>query len=246
MRIPIKKNLYKILFIVCFCLLSKPALQAQSKTFKLDSLHKQFIKDSTWIFRPKNVFPSLASDQRNSYIKGKPVNIWGVKVGVMLFDKHNVGLGAYSITNSTSRFNARSDQTINQNTKLQYLTAFYEYSFIDKRWWELGIPVEIGGGYYNISSKNAATDATLPLRKGLVLPIGTAIDLYFKPTRWFAINVMGGYRFVLTTDARVNFNGWFYSFGGAIYMRQILQDLRYFNKKRIYKKELEIVNRLAD
>lgn len=232
-----------LLFVGMLCV---TFLNAQNKVFKMDSLRNKFIKDSTWIFRPRNVFPLLASDQRNSYIKGKPVNIWGVKAGVTLFDRHAIGLGGYSITNSTSHFNARLDKTIDQKTQLKYLTVFYEYSFITKKWWEIGVPVEIGGGYYNITSKDATTNTSAPIRKGLVIPLGTALDIYFKPTRWFAINVMGGYRFVISNDARVNFNGWFYSFGGAIYMRQILQDLRYFNKKRIYKKELEIVNRLAD
>ncbi|MEO8760709.1 MAG: hypothetical protein ABI388_05780 [Bacteroidia bacterium] len=227
-------------------MLSAIFAKAQNKTFKLDSLKHKFIKDSTWIFRPRKVFPLVALDQRNSYIKGKPVNILGLKAGVVLFDRHSLGLGGYSITNSTSHFSARLDKTINQKTDLKYLTAFYEYSFLDKRWWEIGIPVEIGGGYYKITSTDPTTNKSSPTKTGLVIPLGTALDVYFKPTRWFAINVMGGYRFVITNDARVNFNGWFYSFGGAVYMRQILQDLRYFNKKRIYKKELEIVNRLAD
>jgi hypothetical protein len=236
----------KILFFLCLFATSKSLLQAQTKACKLDSLRDQFIKDSTWIFRPKNVFPLLASDQRNSYIGGKPVNIWGIKGGVTLFDRHNVGLGVYSVTNSTQRYIARQDRTINQNTTLQYLTAFYEYSFIERRWWEVGIPIEIGGGMYNIGSTDVNTNKALPNRKGLFIPLGTALDVYFKPTRWFAINVMGGYRVAITDNARLNFNGWFYSFGGAIYLRQILQDLRYYNKKRIYKKELEIVNRLPD
>ena len=129
---------------------------------------------------------------------------------------------------------------------MQYLTAFYEYSFIQKRWWEVGVPVEIGYGTYTITSRYAATDVMRPLRKGTLVPLGTALDVYFKPTKWFAINVMGGYRWVLSDNAKLNLNGWFYSFGGAVYVRQILQDLRYANKKRIYKKELEIINRLAD
>ena len=234
------------MFFVGFWLVLSVQLSAQNKAFKLDSLRNKFIKDSTWIFRPKKVFPLLASDQRNSYINGKPVNIWGIKAGVTLYDRHNVGLGGYSVTNSTSRYVARIDKTINQKTQLQYLTAFYEYSFIERRWWEVGVPVEIGGGVYNITSTDAATGKILPTRKGTLIPLGTALDVYFKPTRWFAINVMGGYRFVISDNSRLNFNGWFYSFGGAVYVRQILQDLRFFNKKRIYKKELEIVNRLED
>jgi len=251
MNLPLIPNKYrstffKILFILCLYAASKPLLHAQIKANKLDSLKAQFAKDSVWIFRPKHIFPLLASDQRNSYIGGKPVNIWGIKAGVTLYDRHNMGLGGYSVTNSTQRYLARQDRTINQNTTLQYLTTFYEYSFIETRWWEVGIPLEIGVGKYNISSTDAATGKTLPNRSGLLMPLGTALDVNFKPTRWFALNVMGGYRLVISDNARLNFSGWFYSFGGTIYLRQILQDLRYFNKKRIYKKELEIINRLPD
>ena len=240
-----RNTFFKILLPICLVAVSN-LLQAQVKASKLDSLKAQFLKDSTRIFRPKHVFPLLASDQRNSFIGGKPVNIWGIKAGVTLYDRHNVGIGGYSVTNSTQRYLARQDRTINQNTTLQYLTAFYEYSFIESRWWEVGIPVEIGAGKYNISSIDATTGKVLPNRSGLLMPLGTALDINFKSTRWFAINVMGGYRLVIADNARLNFSGWFYSFGGTIYVRQILQDLRYYNKKRIYKKELEIINRLPD
>ena len=246
MNVQARLVFYKTAFALCFFMLFNLAVKGQTKEFKLDSLHKQFIKDSTWIFRPKHVFPLLASDQRNSFINGKPVNIWGIKAGVTLYDRHNMGLGGYSVTNSTQRYVARLDRTINQNTKLQYLTTFYEYSFIETRWWEIGIPVEIGVGKYNITSTDAATGRALPNRNGWIMPLGTALDVNFKPTRWFALNVMGGYRLVVADNSRLNFSGWFYSFGGTVYVRQILQDLRYLNKKRIYKKQLEIVNRLPD
>ncbi|HWY34273.1 MAG TPA: hypothetical protein VNX68_06470 [Nitrosopumilaceae archaeon] len=61
--------------------------------------------------------------------------------------------------------------------------------------------------------------------------LGTALDVYFKPTNWFAINVMGGYRHVVNNTSRLDLSGWFYSVGGAVYIRQILQDTRYFMKK---------------
>jgi len=241
-----KNALLKTILVLCLCVLSKPLVQAQTKAAKLDTLRQQFIKDSTWIFRPKHVFPLLASDQRNSFIGGKPVNIWGVKAGVTVYDRHNMGLGVYSVTNATQRYVAKLDRTINQKTSLQYLTTFYEYSFIETRWWEIGVPVEIGVGKYNIGSTDANTGKVLPNRTGLLMPMGTGLDVNFKPTRWFALNVVGGYRFMITDNSRLNFSGWFYSFGGTIYVRQILQDLRYVNKLRIYKKELEIINRLPD
>lgn len=220
--------------------------RAQTKATKLDSLHNQFVKDSIWIYRPKSVFPLLASDQRNSFINGNAVNIWGVKAGVTLYDRHNMGIGGYSLNTSAQHYVPRIDRTLNQTMKVQYLTTFYEYSFIEKRWWEVGMPVEVGFGNYKINSTDANTGKVLPTRNGWIVPLGTGIDINFKPTKWFAINIIGGYRFTIANNPHINLSGWYYSFGGTVYVRQILQDFRYFNKKRNYKKQLEIINRLPD
>ncbi|HWY11433.1 MAG TPA: hypothetical protein VN026_08915 [Bacteroidia bacterium] len=223
----------------------------QSKQFKFDSLYQRLKKDSSWIYRPRKVFPLVAIDQRNSFLRtsrtvNSPVNIWGVKGGVTLFDRHNIGIGGYSIQNSSQRIRQRDGAQIKQNLTFQYLTVFYEYSFIETRWWEIGIPIEAGYGVYKVTGTNVTADQILPVRKGGVFPMGTALDIYFKPTHWFAINIMGGYRYVLNNTSRLNLNGWFYSVGGAIYIRQIFQDSRYFFKKRIYKREVKKVNLLPE
>ncbi|HXB40508.1 MAG TPA: hypothetical protein VNZ49_08195 [Bacteroidia bacterium] len=240
-----RNTLYSLLFISLF-LSGTDTIFAQTKQVKLDSLYKQFKKDSTWIYRPRKVFPLVAIDQRNSFLKtgntNSPVNIWGAKAGITLFDRHNMGIGGYSIQNSSTRQRIRDNATIDQNLTFQYLTVFYEYSFIETKWWEVGIPVEAGYGFYRVTSVVENTSQHLPNRYGNVIPLGTALDIYFKPTRWFGINVMGGYRYVINNNSRLNLNGWFYSIGAAIYIRQIVQDSRYFFKKKNYKREIEKIN----
>ncbi len=240
----------KYFFTLFLFLILKFSL-GQAKQFKLDSMHQQLKKDSLWIYRPRKVFPLVAIDQRNSFLRtsptvNSPVNIWGVKAGVTLFDRHNLGIGAYSIQNSSKHTRRRDGNQINQNLIFQYATVFYEYSFIETRWWEIGIPVEAGYGIYKVTSTNTTTDQILPIRKGGVFPMGTALDIYFKPTHWFAINTMGGYRYVLNNTSRLDLSGWFYSVGVAVYIRQIFQDSRYFFKKRTYKQKIQKLNLLPD
>jgi hypothetical protein len=223
----------------------------QSKQFKLDSLAQQFKKDSAWIFRPKKVFPLVALDQRNSFLRTSananvPVNIWGAKGGVTLFDRHNLGFGVYKIQHSSQRTRIRDGAQINQNLTFQYFTVFYEYSFVERRYWEIGIPVEAGYGIYKTINTDVSTGQFLNQRQGNVYPMGTALDIYFKPTRWFGINIMGGYRYVINNTSRLNLNGWFYSIGGAVYIRQIFQDSRYVLKKRGYKENIKKINALPE
>jgi hypothetical protein len=239
---------FKIIFISFF--LTIQFVVGQTKQFKKDSLRNQFKKDSTWIFRPREIFPLVAIDQRNSFLRtGKttsPVNIWGAKIGVTLFDRHNLGIGGYSIQNTSKRQRSKDNSTVDQNLTFQYLTVFYEYSFIETKRWEIGIPIEAGFGKYNVKSMVENSEQSLPSRSGNVIPLGTALDIYFKPTRWFGLNVMGGYRYVINNNSRLNLNGWFYSVGAAVYIRQIVQDTKYLLKKRVYKNESKKIDLLPD
>jgi len=246
----IKTVILKYSFFVLLLVIAQPVF-SQLKQFKLDSLHQKFKKDSTWIFRPKKVFPLVTLDQRNSFLhtapnSNSPVNIWGAKGGVTLLDRHNLGIGGYSIQNASKRPRPKDGGQTNQNLTFQYLTVFYEYSFVNTRWWEIGIPVEAGFGFYKTINTDVKTNQFLGEKRGSVFPLGTALDIYFKPTRWFALNVMGGYRHVINNTSRLNLSGWFYSIGGAVFIRQIFQDSRYVFKKHAYKEEIKKINLLPD
>jgi hypothetical protein len=218
---------------------------------KLDSLQRKLKLDSSWIYRPRAVFPLGAIDQRNSFLHtsrstNSPVNIWGAKVGVTLYDRHNVGIGGYSVQSSSQRFIVRDNATIDQKLTFQYLTVFYEYSFIETKRWEVGIPIEAGYGFYRTVSYNEGTQRFLPDRYGNVYPLGTALDVYFKPTRWLGINAMGGYRYVINNTSRLNLNGWFYSVGLAVYIRQIVQDTKFYFRKKEYKRQITEIKAIHD
>lgn len=225
-------------------------VHSQGSTSRIDSLRLKFSKDSAWIYRPKKVFPLVAIDQRNSFLKtGKntndPINIWGLKLGVTLYDRHNLGFGGYSIQASSKRQLTKNKITVEQSLTFRYATLFYEYSFVQNRWWEIGVPLELGVGGYRLSNIILSDGQHLPDRRGQVFPMGAGLDVYFIPYKWFALNAMGGYRYVINNTSRLDLSGWFYSFGGAVYFRQILQDTRYFIKKRKYKKAVKDISSAA-
>lgn len=243
--------LHRLYIFLLAGMLAANASMAQVKQRRQDSLSNKLKKDSAWIYRPRAVFPLVAIDQRNSFLHtgpntNSPVNIWGAKAGITLFDRHNMGIGGYSLQNSSKRVRLRDNATINSSLDFKFLTLFYEYSILETRWWEVGIPVEAGFGYYKITGTVENSDEQLPTRRGAVFPLGTALDVYFKPTRWFGINVMGGYRYVINNTSRLDLSGWFYSVGLAVYVRQILQDSRFYLKKRTYKREIEKLKLLPD
>jgi hypothetical protein len=175
-----------------------------------------------------------------------PINIWGIKGGITYKDIHNFGIGLYSIKNSSSHIRPKDGVTIAQNLDFKYATLFYEYAVINTRWWQIGIPIEAGFGTYKITNTNETTERTHVKHIGNVFPVGSGINVYFNPMPWCAINVFGGYRYVLNTRNKVDLNNWFYSVGGAVYLHPIVEQIQYRLKKHKYLNALKLHNSVTD
>ena len=213
-----------------------------SQTNKIDSLNFLLHKDSIHIYRIKPMLPAIALDQRNSFLGKTKINITGFQIGVRLYEKHTMGIGYYSIHNSQQRTRTIGDnkENLTLNLQLKYLTTFYYYPAIDKKYFELGFPVEGGLGYFSINIIDSTGHSLrgFPRPKAPLLVFGTGISISVKPTRWVGLNFTGGYRLVKDRSTKLNFNGPFYAFGVIVYVHHIIQDTRYFIKKRNYKKKL--------
>jgi hypothetical protein len=214
----------------------------QNRQEKKDSLKKQLLLDSARIYRKRIVFPMVAADIRNSALtlttSNVFVRVWGAKAGVRLFENHRLGIGGYSIRHSSIGIFPLDNAGVEQNLTFQYLTGFYEYSFINSRWWEIGVPIEAGGGYYKLVNNKVSPGERPVERTGRVYPLGAALDAAFKPIPWAGIHVMGGYRYVINNTSRINLSGWFYSIGATVYLKQIIRDSRYYFLKRKYKRKM--------
>src|SRR6266404_5411877 len=88
---------YSALFLI-FLFSAFYSFAQTPKQAKLDSLKEKLKKDSAWIFRYRKVAPLIGLDNRNTFIQNNaPVNLQGIQVGVVLYERHSLALGAYEI-----------------------------------------------------------------------------------------------------------------------------------------------------
>lgn len=220
----------KYFFLVLNCFIfSITFSQNKSINLQIDSLTQVFKNDSLKTFRVKKIQHYFNLDNRNSYIKDKPANILGIQFGIIIKDKHIFGIGAYQII----RFIPK--ETILKLSKpldnLRYLTLFYEYNIINKRFFELDIPFEMGFGSYLLSKAN------LPDKKFGFFPFGAGLEIVLKPLKWIGFSSMGGYRYVYEEQKNLSLDGFYYSLGLWIDLQEIIREVKFygFQKKRYYK-----------
>jgi hypothetical protein len=140
---------FNLFFAVTIC------AQDTLKQHKIDSLQKQLKSDSAHIFRFRKVRPFFSLDNRNSFIKSAPVNVQGLQLGIVWKERHTLGFGIYFIKESSKqnlvkKGDANTTVDANRTLNLNYLTAFYQYSILDYRYFELELPLEFGLGGYEI------------------------------------------------------------------------------------------------
>ncbi len=201
----------------------------------MDSLRKKFQKDSSHTYRPKNFRLIVAYDSRNSFIKNEPVNFYGMQLGVSYKDKHTVGFGGYRITQSSSRAIRRRDlnsRQINEKLTLNYGTVFYQYMLLDKRFFEIDLPVEFGFGKANVLMQDALSGELIANRDLTIFPLGAGLQAIFKPIKWVGVTFLTGYRFVQENERGLNFNGMYYSIGVWLDFRQVLRDTKFYGFQR--------------
>lgn len=223
----LKKQL--IILAICFC---NFLVYSQSKQQQLESLKTKFEKDSTRCYRFKKVRPFFSLDNRHSFIKNATIDVKGLQLGVILFDKHLVGFGVYGLQKSSkSGITNRNEKNIAaiRNLKLSYLTTFYQYTILNHRYLQLDLPLEIGIGSYQLNLLDTLTLKPIaPERKGGIVVTGGGASITLKPIKWIGLTAMAGYRAVLDGNTNLNFNGAFYSYGVWIDLRQIYRDIKFY------------------
>lgn len=219
----------------------------------LDSLNAKFQKDSLHNYRFKKVRPWLALDQRNSWIKNEkglnkvPVTINGLQAGVILKEKHTVGFGVYTINNTSEKPKKLSDKNNKvtyEELLLKYITLTYEYKIVNTRFFDLVLPLEVGLGRYVYNLKDESQSQLLWREQGPVKVSGGGVNIVLKPLKWVGISGMGGYRIVVFNKrTNLNFNGFYYSYGVWVDLRQIYRDIKFYGFIRPkYRKKVKAIS----
>ncbi len=245
-------------FLLPFC----AHAQKLSKTERIDSLKQKFQKDSARIYRFQKFRLRVALDQRGSWIsntklnKTVPVSVNGLQIGVILFERHTIGIGFYEITRTAKKPKTVND--VNSPPKsgaldLRYNTLFYEFALFKKKYYEVDIPIEFGLGRYVYDVHQAGLNTWH--EQGPVIIYGLSAQLIIKPVRWIGLVGMGGYRYTTFSpneirstnpnaekETQLDFRNFYYSYGVWIDLRQIIRDTRFYGFKRPkYRKNLRAI-----
>jgi len=207
-------------------------------------------KDTVSVKEHRRVLnPSTDFDQRFSFIRSQPVNIWGQRVGVVINDKFKVGVGGYfldDVLKSTRVFQDGSTQYIKRN--LLFGTGYIEPFLFRKKYWEMSIPVELGYGQSTAKFYQTSTDLYIKTSNKNFIPAGTGLSFsvklpalpHFQATRWIGINFLAGYRYCLFEDIfKTDYDGWFWSISGAIFLDRVADDYRGWKNKRRNNSEIK-------
>ncbi len=238
----------RIIFLFFF--LSVSIFYSQTR---LDSLKLKFKKDSAHTYRFKKIRPWLAIDQRNSWIKNAKglqrisVTINGLQLGVIIKEKHTVGLGFYTMNGTSQKPVKISDgdnKITYQELLLKYTMLNYQYVIVNTRFFELDLPLEVGIGRYIYNLKDETQTVLLWREAGPVKLTGGGVTIVLKPLKWIGLRGMAGYRIVaLNKRTNLNFNGFYYSYGVWIDLRQIYRDIKFYGFIRPkYRKKVKAIS----
>jgi len=227
-----------VLFLSFFCFHTDFS-QETTKERKLDSLHTQLQKDSVYIYRFRKVRPYIKYTERNSIGNPHPVNFYGPQFGLVLFEKHIFGVGYYLSSVRTRKAYPVLDGTIEafQAVDMRFGTIFYEYILLEKRYFELHLPLEAGYGYYHSGFMDSgklyrAEDTNLMMGGGGILMIA-------KPIRWIGIIGSIGAR----TGNIALVDGFYYAIGVRVMLRNLSNDINYhLIKKKRYRSNVSKLN----
>ncbi len=226
--------------VVMLLVISKELIFSQEdsvKIQKIDSLNHSLRRDSLHTFRFKKLRPYANIDNRNSFSLKHPTNLRGIQLGIIVNEYHTFGIGVYRLTRPS-----KDKSLINRNYQindLQFLTFFYEYFLLNKRYLEIDLPFELGFGKYGAKRTDGMSFVN---DKSVVygfIPIAAGAKFILKPVRWVGLSIMGGYRYVFEQKTNLNLNGAYFSSGVWVDIRQIYRDIKFYGfQKRKYKHEI--------
>jgi hypothetical protein len=210
---------------------------------------KQFVKDSIRITRVKLVRPQFKFDSRTILSNGQRLNVSGLDAGVLLKEKLRVTLGYYRLNNN--KFNNTEkpigDDIYDMNYKSVYGTLNLEFNYLNRRYFSLGMPLEIGIGTNYTDYISRADGSSINKSKGVHALSYFGLSGTFKPIRWAGLKISAGYRKDLFNQVKeVNLDGIYTSLGLTIDFREIIKDVRMYKLKKKYKKGFNSVGTAVD
>jgi len=238
-----KKNAHNYRWLWLVLLLASTGMGFCQTTSRRDSLYNKFRTDSLKNYRYKKFRPHLAIDNRNSVITKAPINLRGIQVGLRIAEKHVAGVGFYRTTPFSQKAYTilnPDNRLVNRRIKMDYATLYYKYKLMSSRFVDAYLAFELGAGEARARLFDSINNVLLKAEIIKIFPLGAGMQMVLKPVKWFGVTTMGGYRYVNEGSIRFNFNGWYYSFGLWLDVRQVYRDIRFHGRiKKRYLRDLK-------
>lgn len=197
---------------------------------------KKFAQDSAELMKIKLVRPQVKFDNRLTFINGQSTSINGFDAGVLLKDKMRLTLGYYNLSESLNLPPTKSDEEIFlRRIKIDYGTINSEIIYLDKRYFSMGLPLELGFGFSTLKSRSAINKDVNDSQKGFLALAHFGLSATFKPIRWIGLKGIIGYRKTILNQIKdLPFDGLFTSLGLNVDFREIIRDFKMMKLKKRY------------
>lgn len=201
--------------------------------------YPNFVRDSLEIVKVPLVRPQFRFDNRNIYFQGQMLAVGGYDAGVVLNDKLRVTLGYYRSKSAISRY----DETVegpklnqyDRKLQLDYGTINTEFLYLNKRFFSLGMPLELGFGQNSSKYKLTPDAVDYQMQKGFIIVTDFGLSGTFKPIRWIGIRGVVGYRKTVVNQVDdFRFDGIFTSVGLNIDFREVTKDFKMYRLMKRY------------
>jgi len=225
-----------LMFFLFFSALGQQTDQVKKNT--IDSLRKKLAADSAYTFRKTRAKLYLRVENRNSFISGEQVNLFGFMAGTTFYEKHTVCAGYFYLYNRSNpiRFGEGNSKT-GYLLSMSYYNFSYLHILLNSRFVQLNLPFEVGYGTYKATVINEYNEETGRIN-GQIIPYGGGLQAIFKPVRWAGVSLIGGYRFVNQRRDGPDFRGWYYTLGLWLDARQIVRSYKYRSLKKRYRERV--------
>ncbi len=150
--------------------------------------------------------PVLGLDNHYSAFFGQSTKIWGLKLGVEIYQGYRVGLAAYYLPKKVAMTPIHEEgalDSVYRKFRMHYYNTFMEFILFQSWKWEVALPFSLGYGIANIERWDPLRKKwnKAPNRGGFVTTV--AFNAQYKIFSWIGIGVGLGYRQVISKEADI-------------------------------------------
>lgn len=137
----------------------------------------------------------------NAFVTGRPIQTFGLKLGVTYNDRVTIGVGYNWMRHGEAVIRTVENAEEQRELRMDYISAFFEYSFVYHKNWQIIIPVAIGIG----RNRELLTDEANRtfLNTGTIALYEPAMIAEYHFLRYFGIGAGVGYRLMLVPNRSI-------------------------------------------